>query len=247
MEPIEYNTLRDLEDSFWWYRGLHRLVLDALADLPGATILDAGCGTGGLLARLASGHPTFGLDFSPHALRLARARGLPHLARGSVEQVALRARSMDAIVSLDVLYHAAVTDDEAALREFRRVLRPGGRLVLNLPAFPSLRSAHDAAIHTARRYRRAPLRDMLGRAGFAVDRITYWNSLLFPGLAAVRWLRRGRSGVSGGAPRSDVAALPAWLNGLLDGTLQLERQLVRRRDLPFGLSLLVVAHRPEGP
>lgn len=246
MEPIEYKTLRELEDSFWWYRGIHRLVLDALRDLPPSTILDAGCGTGGLLARIALTHHTFGLDFSPHALRLARERGLPRLLRASVEQVPMRDASVDAIISLDVLYHAAVSDDEGALREFRRLLRPGGRLVLNLPAFPSLRSSHDAAIHTARRYRRGPLEQKLRRAGFEIDRITYWNTLLFPGLAAVRWLRRP-SANGAAPPKSDVAELPGWINGLLEGTLRIEQQIVRRMDLPFGLSLLVVARRSETP
>lgn len=244
MEPIEYRTLRDLEDSFWWYRGLHRLVLDALRDLPPSAILDAGCGTGGLLSRISHRHHTIGLDFSPHALSLAKERGLPRLVRASVEEVPLRDRCVDAIVSLDVLYHAAVRDDEGALRELRRLLRPGGRLILNLPAFPSLRSSHDAAIHTARRYRRGPLERMLRRSGFEIDRITYWNTLLFPGLAAVRWMRRPDAHKEA-PPKSDVQELPGWINGLLDGTLRVERQMVRRMDLPFGLSLLVVAHRPE--
>ncbi|MCA9726359.1 MAG: class I SAM-dependent methyltransferase [Candidatus Eisenbacteria bacterium] len=244
MEAIEYTTLRSLEDTFWWYRGLHRLVLDALADLPPGRVLDGGCGTGGLLSRLAAQHRTIGVDYSPHALRFARERGLPHLLRGSVERIALENGSVDAVVSLDVLYHAAVTDDRVALAEFRRVLRPGGRLVLNLPAFDALRSSHDAAIHTARRYRRAPLSRMLEEAGFVVDRITYWNTLLFPGLAALRFLRKGAAHEEG-PPRSDVTELPGWINGTLHGVLRLERALVRRVDLPFGLSLLVVAHRPE--
>jgi len=148
-------------------------------------------------------------------------------------------------VSLDVLYHRGVKSDLDALREFRRCLRPGGAVVLNLPAFESLRSRHDVAIHTARRYRRQPLRRLLHEAGLHPGRITYWNTLLFPVLALARRLRRVEPGALGSAPRSDVRPLPAAVDRALGWILELERRWLRRRSFPFGLSLLAIAVRRE--
>ena len=130
MEPIEYRTLRDLEDSFWWYRGLHRLVLDALRDLPPSAILDAGCGTGGLLSRISHRHHTIGLDFSPHALSLAKERGLPRLVRASVEEVPLRegqsyrirpgtVHRMEAVTDVDILEASTPDLDDVVRLEDR--------------------------------------------------------------------------------------------------------------------------------
>ena len=265
MEANEYATLYDHEDSFWWYRGLHQLVAETLrAEFarPGAPLLDrprrlldAGCGTGGLIARLSSLGDWSGLDWSPQALAYARRRGPTPLVRGSVERLPYRDGSFDAIVSLDVLYHREVGSDAAALREFQRCLRPGGLLFLNLPAYESLRSSHDEAIHTARRYRRATLARLLREAGLEPRRVTHWNTLLFPGLALVRRLRRPSRPAAATARNqpppppssapvtSDVSRLPAPLNALLEAILALERPWLRRRDLPFGLSILAVAER----
>jgi hypothetical protein len=150
------------------------------------------------------------------------------------------------VISLDVLYHRGVESDLTALLEFRRCLRPGGSLILNLPAFESLRSTHDAAIHTARRYRRGPLTSLLRAAGLAPDRVTHWNAFLFPGLVAVRWLRRRAGKAYSSAGASDVRPLPGPINRILGGILTLERNWLARWDLPAGLSILAVARKPEG-
>lgn len=287
MEANEYATLFAQEEEFWWYRGLRRLVeertRETLVPVTAAgdhgndrggdddrsgtgrrprRILDAGCGTGGMLTRLARQGEVTGMDFSPLALGFARRRDVGPLLRGSVEQLPFQGESFDLIVSLDVLYHRGVSSDLAALIEFRRCLRPGGGVVLNLPAFEALRSSHDAAIHTARRYRREQLRALLVDAGLEPVRITYWNTLLFPALAAVRLLRRrglraipaespagddGRKppaqpGVSG--PVSDVRPLPRPLNSFFGALLGVERIWLRHADLPCGLSLLAIARRP---
>lgn len=273
MEPIEYDTLFAQEEGFWWYRGLHRLVEDELRRaLPGRPghgpsrrdaraaavnpaavtaarplrILDAGCGTGGMTRRLATLGEVTGLDWSPLALDLARRRGPHRWTRGSVERLPFRDDTFDFVVSLDVLYHRSVQSDLAALLEFRRCLRPGGSLILNLPAFESLRSTHDAAIHTARRYRRGPLASLLRAAGLAPSRATHWNAFLFPGLAAVRWMRRRAGLAEGPAATSDVRPVPAAVNRLLGGVLALERAWLARWDLPVGLSVLAVARKPDG-
>ncbi|MBK8229937.1 MAG: class I SAM-dependent methyltransferase [Candidatus Eisenbacteria bacterium] len=249
MEAAEYDTLRRLEDRFWWYRGLHHLIVAEIVRLaagrPQLRVLDAGCGTGGLLIRALTRLPNLsvvGLDFSPHALRHARGRGLPRLTRGSVEALPFRAEEFDLIVSLDVLYHRAVEDDDRALREFHRCLRPGGTLLLHLPAFESLRSSHDAAIHTARRYRRAPLAAQLRASGLVPRRVSYRNAALFPALALVRFLRRGQAhGAT--PPPSDVRPLPAPIDALLYAVLRAEELLLGATDLPWGLSLFTRAER----
>ena len=270
MEPREYETLGSLEDHFWWYRGLHRLVLERVgrcletggaserevsADVntgAGFRILDAGCGTGGMLRRLRSRFPQarlVGFDWSPRAVAQAQKStrtgpAADGIARASVSALPFPGSSFDLVVSLDVLYHAAVSDDVDALREFTRVLRPGGYVVLNLPAFESLRSSHDRAIHTARRYRAGIVRERLERAGLVPVRVHYWNGFLFPALAAVRLLRRGEAPAHQPAAPSDVRPLPPLVNRALELALTLERAWLRLAPLPFGLSVLGVARRP---
>jgi SAM-dependent methyltransferase len=273
MEPTEYTTLFAQEETFWWYQGLHRLVEQelrrALRRWPGeghssggagsaparaagvtATrplrILDAGCGTGGMTQRLAAQGSVTGLDWSPLALSLARRRGPLPWIRGSVERLPFRTGTFDVVVSLDVLYHRGVESDLLALQEFRRCLRPGGSLILNLPAFESLRSSHDAAIHTARRYRRGPLSSLLRAAGLSPDRVTHWNAFLFPGLVAVRWMRRRAGEAEGTTVSSDVRSVPGPINSFLGGILALERAWLARWYLPAGLSILAVARKPDG-
>ncbi|TMA87886.1 MAG: methyltransferase domain-containing protein [Deltaproteobacteria bacterium] len=156
MDPGEYDRVFRLESRHFWYRGLHALLLRSLERYAPTgvvlRILDAGCGTGGLMGRLGRRGAVTGLDLSPRALSYAAARGERQLVRGSVGQLPFREASFDLVVSADVLYHRAVVDDEGALAELRRVCRPGGFVFLNLPAHAWLAGDHDRAIHTARRY-----------------------------------------------------------------------------------------------
>lgn len=230
-----------LEATFWWYQGLHRLTLRWLRRHgigPQQRVLDAGCGTGGLLA-LLKGCRACGLDAYGPGLELAAARGLQCLAQGSVEALPFRDQSFDTVISHDVLYHRLVASDVAALHEFRRVLRPGGLLLLNLPALECLRGAHDLAVWTRRRYTVRELRDKLAEAGLHEVRLTYRNTLLFPLAAAARLT--SRSGT-----RSDVRPLPRWLNTALLAVLDLENRLLDWVTFPVGLSVFCVARRGVG-
>ncbi|MCK4304438.1 MAG: class I SAM-dependent methyltransferase [Candidatus Eisenbacteria sp.] len=224
----------------------------------GVRCLDAGCGTGMNLTTLNERFQVFGLDISHLALSLAAKRGLPHLAQGSVEAIPFESATMDLIISADVLYHRGVSDDLGALREMARCLRPGGLIVLNLPAFSWLRSRHDDVIHTARRYTRTEVERKLRRAGLEPLRVRYWNWLLFLPLALIRILRRmspsaraerctetlrGQAPIPGGA-RSDLVALPAWINRAMDGLLALEAHLMAL-PIPAGLSIIAVARKGE--
>lgn len=229
MDAHEYARMDQVEAALWWYRALHQRLADALNGA-GGPLLDAGCGTGGLLARL--GRPdAIGLEYDAGAAARARAKSGAAVAGGSINALPFAERSFAAVVSADVLCHEGV-DPARALAELWRVLRPGGRLVLNLPAYRWLLSAHDRRVHNARRVDAGELRAWLAEAGFVRPRLSYWNTLLLPAMIVRRKLLAGGS--------SDVALPPPWLNRLLSAILAVERRL----RLPAGGSLLAIAERP---
>ena|ERR1700675_1549246 len=246
MESGEYETMARLEGDYWWYRGLRALVRAALQrELDGhgtLRILDDGCGTGGGMTDLGR---TFGeslivgADIAGLAVRSSAAQSVGPVVQASANSLPFRAGAFDTVVMADVLSDANVNADQA-LAEARRVLKTGGVLVVNVPAFEWLRGVHDAAVHTIRRYRRPELEGLLRRHGFAARRVRYWNALLLPLAFAVRRIRR--SGATG--PTSDLTALPRPLNELLVRTLAMERWLATRLDLPFGMSLIGIAIKP---
>lgn len=248
MAVPEYARMRDNEERHWWFRTLRTQVVRALARhvvrRSGLRLLDAGCGTGGGLRRwnVALGlDRSYGLDLSAAALQFSAGRGLGPLVRGSVTTLPFGDATFDAAVSLDVLCLEGV-DEAAGLAELRRVLRPGGILVLNLPAFPGLRGEHDLAVRIRRRYRRPELEQLVTAAGFRVRRCGYWNALLFLPFALVRRIRSGR--VADRPPVSDIRPLPGPLDALLAGLMRLEVAVSERVRLPFGTSLLCVAEVP---
>ncbi|MCW3476445.1 methyltransferase domain-containing protein [Rhodovastum sp. RN2-1] len=226
------------EQRMWWYRALHARLADSLAGITGR-VLDAGCGTGGLLAALhrrAPGLELFGLEWSAlAAVRAAQKSGAP-VARGSVNALPFAGGCFDAAVTADVLCHAAV-DPQAALAELHRVLRPGGRLVVNMPAFTWLLSAHDRRVHNVRRHSAGQLRAALEAAGFTRIRTRYWNALLLPLMVAQRKLL-----ARGADAASDVAPFPPWLDATFHGITALERRLPF--PMPAGGSVLAIAARP---
>jgi SAM-dependent methyltransferase len=244
MRPAEYEAMYRVEDTHWWYGGLRSLAVAAVIaearrlERP-PRVLDAGAGTGGMLARLRGVGELYGVEIAPEGLRFCRERGLSGLVRGSVNALPFRSAAFDIALSLDVLYHQAVPDDVAAARELARVLRPGGLLVLNLPAYNALRSAHDEAIHTARRYTRRQVVQLLEAAGLHPERVTHWNALLLPLAAASRLLSRLRPGPSG----SDVHPVHPAFNRALAAVLRLEAAGLAHADLPAGLSVLALARR----
>jgi SAM-dependent methyltransferase len=238
------------ETVLWWYVALREYVLEWLhlteqTPRPVLTMLDAGCGTGGMLARLADYGTAIGIDLAPHAVRIAHDRRGCMTIRGSLTALPFPDGRFDAAVSLDVISDAGVDVEAAALDELRRVLKPGGRLLLNLPAFTALAGEHDIAVRTARRYTTGEARALVERHGFIVERCSYWNMALTPAVWLVRRLSRHKP-LDAATAHSDITPPAAPFNQTLLGLMRLERHLLRHLPrMPFGSSLLLLARTPS--
>lgn len=234
----EQSTL-DVEDTHWWYRGRRRIVLDAIRalDLPQpADVLDAGCGSGRNLVDLVPFGTLTGVEPSPQSASVARSRELAEVVEAGLEDVPLPDASFDLVTCLDVIEH--IDDDIGALRELRRLTRPGGTLLVTVPAYPRLWSSHDELNQHRRRYTRPVLLERAVAAGWSPRRTTHFNGLLLPAAAAKRFVERLRPPA---AAASELEATPAALNRVLEQPLRAEAALLRRGGrIPFGLSLMAV-------
>jgi SAM-dependent methyltransferase len=206
-------------------------------------VLDAGCGTGSLLEqwRARPEVEVIGIDLSPEALAYCRSRGAQRLIRADLTALPFPTATFDLVTALDVVEH--VERDEAALAEICRVLKPGGTLVLSVPAYRFLWSSHDVALHHKRRYTARALRAIVARAGLVRARLTHLLAFLFLPIAAVRLFDRLAR-----RPHQESAhlvPLPGALNRLLIGIQNAELALARRVDLPFGISLFCIAYKPK--
>ena len=245
MNAAEYEAMYRVEDTMWWYVGMRRISAALLGERlrRAHRILDAGCGTGGNLRWLARHGQAHGVDLSSEAMRFCKQRHLTTVARASVLDLPYRNETFDLVTSFDVIYHLDVSDDVAALRELTRVTRRGGAVLVRVPAHERLRSEHDTAVHTRQRYSLRELREKASRAGLEVQRATYANTVLFPIAAAARLSARIRGGHDAGAQQSDVRPAAPLVNSVFGAALAAEAAVLARRDLPTGLSALIVAER----
>lgn len=246
MEKKEFEILFYLEDDYWWYKELRGLVFSVInkifQDTNGLILLDAGCGTGGLLAHI-NAQKAYGFDISEESIKFCKIRKLKNVLRASVSNIPFSSNSFDLVISLDVLYHLRVKNDITALKEFYRVLTKGGVLLINLPAFNFLRSTHDTVIHTRQRYIQKELKRKVENVGFEIEKVTYRNAILFPLIMFIRFLK-GLSFKNIKTVHSDLRPLPVLINKLLTSFLSLENRLIiSGLNFPFGLSLFCVARK----
>lgn len=238
-DSYETDTLA-VEDSHWWYRGRRRILLDVVASVPlppQPRILDAGCGSGRNLVWLARFGSVVGLELSERGAEVARSRGVGEVAQAGIDAMPFEDSSFDLVTCLDVLEH--IEDDRGALRELRRVARPGGVLLISVPAYPWLWSSHDELNQHYRRYTRPELLRRVVEAGWRPLRTTHFNALLLPVAAAWRYAERLRPNQP--APTSELVRTPGLLNWLLEQPLGAEAALLRTgRRIPAGLSLVAV-------
>ncbi len=237
------------EQRHFWFRGFKRFVAPLLTQategLSHPRLLDAGCGTGANLVFLQQYGTPFGLELHWRGLRFGRERGITRLTQGSVVALPFAASSVDVVLSFDVLYCLHQPDEEAAIAEMYRVLRPGGALIVNVAAMALLKGDHSILGGEVHRYTRSELRSRLERAGFRTARITYTNAFLFPITAAVRVVQRLRGLKTGDQNQGDFYVPPGPVNALLSGALALESAFVAAGvNMPVGSSLLCLARKP---
>lgn len=247
MLPHEYRVMFEIEQEYWWYRGL-RVLVDELLNKYAAPdrstkILDAGCGTGKNLETFLARGNAWGIDIAQAAIEFCHLRGTPHdrAIVGSLLELPFPDQFFDLAFSFDVICN--IPDDVAALHEIRRTVKPNGIVIAQLPAYEWLWSAHDVAVGHKYRYTAENLRAKIERAGLHVERITYLNTLLFPFIALARFARR--PSIRGDFAESDLTPLPAPINDTLSHLFSAEMRAALNYNLPYGISLLAIARRIE--
>lgn len=242
MELDEYARIADAEQRHWWYRSMPALARSVLGERlrPGLRILDAGCGPGANFDWLRPYGEVVGLDYSPEAIRLAKQRHPGTEAiEGDITELPFEDASFDLALEFTVL--ALVGEDQRGVDELARVTRPGGAVLLMEPAIPRLRRDHDAVNGVRRRYRLDDMRAMAGRAGLRVRRATHANSFLVAPAAALAVAHRLKR--PGARSASDFER--DRLGPVFGSLAAAERRMIARRDVPFGLSAIIVAEKPS--
>jgi SAM-dependent methyltransferase len=238
-----YPILFRVEQSHWWHIGRRKIIASFVEDICRRVtdrrprILDVGCGTGANLLMLSKFGDAEGVDVSEDALAFCRERGLENVKLGAAEQLPYDDGTFDLVTALDVVEH--LDDDLAGLREMRRVLRPGGRVLLFVPTFMFLWGLQDDVSHHRRRYRMPELGRVLEQAGFEVERSTYANITFFMPILAMRKLMR----LTGIKAESENNINVSALNGVLARMLGAESEILKYVNIPFGVSGLCVARK----
>lgn len=235
MKKEQYEAHAALGLDHWWHFGTKMFFRQLLLrSVPrGASVLDAGCGVGDMLHLLRDEYRVVGVDASETAVTYCRSRGLgDSVAHGNILALPFGDGTFDAVLSLDVLYHQWVPDDLQSLKELRRVLKPGGKLLIQVPAYEWIKSGHDIGAMTARRYTAPLLLELLRAAGFSTARTAYRMTALFPFVALKRIIRNKEG--------SDMKSTSPRFNALLKCIIRVENVVARTIRLPFGLSVFGV-------
>ncbi len=244
MKDEEYTRMHDLEDRYWWFVGRRnqalRLLRTFTSNQARPRILDLGCGTGVISGELESWSEPISLDMSILALNFSKHRGVKRLLQARGEWLPIETGSVDAVLALDIFEH--IEDDAKAFAEAYRALKPGGVLVLSVPAFKSLWGPHDVALMHFRRYKSGQMRRRLEEAGFKIRRMTYAVFFLFPIVVFIRFFEKRKKGEA----TASLPKVPDWFNTLLIGLQNFEAWVMSRASLPWGSSVIAVAQKPAG-
>jgi len=248
MNHEEYERMYRFEDRYWWFIARRRLIASLIGDRHAKdgslAILDIGCGTGAMLDELAPFGRVTGADFAVEALDFCRERSDKYpLTRADARCLPFASNTFDVVTAMDIIEH--IDNDKAASAEIFRVLKPGGQVYITVPAYQSLWSEHDEALHHHRRYTSPMMRDVLQRVGFRVEKLSYTVSSLLPGV----WLYRKIAAIfkrdDGHEKKADLVDFSGPVNSALIKLSRLETELVRKTNLPFGVTVACVAEKPR--
>lgn len=238
----------DAETTYWWFQALHDILIDALKHLPlpvEPCILDAGCGTGQNLVNIRQQIPStvVGFDFSAHAIPFWQRRNLHTTCCASINEIPFPDNTFDVAMSIDVLESDAV-NEQLAYAELWRVTKPGGYIILNVPAYPWLMTEeHHQAVHASRRYIRKTLKMLLQQQPVDIFRLTHVFASVFPAVAGYRLCLRAFDHAPTAENRSEIRPLPGMINKALYGIMCVEALILKQIDLPFGSSIMAVVSK----
>ncbi|MEO5931417.1 MAG: class I SAM-dependent methyltransferase [Candidatus Kapaibacterium sp.] len=240
MDESLYHLHYKQEESHWWFAArseIVRRIIERYGNLnKGDTILDIGCGTGAIMKELSKSYNMVGIDMSPLAVEYSKKRGLTNVFQMSAQEFPKEKFNVKAVLLLDVIEH--IDDDVDVLKTARDIVGKDGRVIITVPAYQWMWSAHDVANHHKRRYNSATLRASLAAAGLQPIKMTYYNTLLFP-LAALKKLVDRNKDVKGASDAVDQPS--ALVNSIFKTIFASEKSIVPSINLPYGVSLLTVA------
>lgn len=251
MEQAVYHLFSEIQATHWWFVARRRIVADVLHRFLKTSapqrIAEIGCGTGAMLPVLAQFGEAWGIDNSPEAVALCAKKNLSHVYLDN--DPAWRQTQFEGMAFFDVIEH--VSEDTAFMKNYLAQLRPGGWVIVTVPAFMFLWSEHDVLNQHYRRYHAAQLRATIASAGLQLERMTYFNTLLFPAIAAARFATKAWRALSSsqqqyGAAhlRTDFERNISFLNRPLQALFASERFALRGFSFPFGTSLMALARKP---
>lgn len=249
MDPAEFEQMFQVEETNWWYRSRRFLVRRQVeAEVRRVNrrlkILDVACATGMSFRFLSDLGDITGIDISHETIRLCARRGITDIVQCDAMALPFREDSFDLVLALDACEH--FEDDRKSMREMYRVLRPGGTVILTVPAFMFLWSPHDDSFHHLRRYTRPELKGKLEESGLKAVRASYYSFFLMPPVYLFRKIRSSFG--SRAEKKSDFfVPIPGPAERLLRGVMALERWLMRFFNLPFGVSLFTVSRKKGSP
>lgn len=239
METREYKAMFEVEDTHFWYKGMRKITKTLLdKHLPkrkGLKIIDVGCGSGRNILFLKKYGWVSGFDISPHAIKYCKKRGLKNIKKGSIDKILYKDYFFNLVTCFDVLGQIEVKNINKSIKEFYRVLKPGGILLIRVAAYDWLMGYHDQAVHTKHRFENEELKILLKNNNFEVLKASYVNCFLFP-LAIFKRLFN-KSSVS------DVKPINHILNWIFKIPLFFEAVLIKYLNFPFGLSIIIVAEK----
>lgn len=248
MEKNEYIVMHDIEQSYWWFVGKQFLVKSVMKRLcinsrERGKILDIGCGTGVILKLIEDFGVACGMEMSSEAIRFLQQRNLNLIVQSDANQIIpFRNNIFSVITCLDVLEH--LDNDLSLIEEMFRVCKPGGHVVITVPAFQILWSPHDVALHHKRRYTKKQILRMIHQLNWRVINCSYYNAILFFPILGIRILKKYLSNKK--LARSDFfVTLPAWLNRALCLLFLCEMFSLKYLKFPFGVSLLLILQKPN--